>query len=195
MTNEQSSSWIRSVNAIVRGDVLNYRAIRVGPTPILLQKYGLASTQLVMSSGKIATARREHPEVGLSIWHQLPNLLGDPIAIFPSTRADGSIIVVLIVEDMGGNPVIVPILPGQNGAPNVILSLYGKDSGFSWITDQIAKHKQEGFVVYEKKGSIDSEPKPGSAEAIPSSPDLIPADGSMKPKRIVLKLRQKSSES
>jgi hypothetical protein len=192
MTDEQSSSWIRSVNAIVRGDQLNYRAIRVGPTPILLQKFGLASTQLVMSSGKIATARREHPEVGLSIWHQLPNLLYDPLAIFPSTRADGSIIVVLIVEDVDGNPIIVPILPGQNGSPNVILSLYGKDGGFSWIENQIAQHKNYGAAVYEKKGSIDTEPKPGSAEAIPSSPGPIPADGSMKPNRNILSISKKS---
>ena len=189
------SSWIQSVNAIVRGDSLNFRAIRIGPTPLVLQEFGLASTHLVMSSGKIATARREHPEVALSIWHRLPALLGDPLAIFPSARSDGSVIIVLVVRDSDGSPVIVPIQPGLDGAPNVVLSVYGKAAGMAWVEAQLRQSRANGVSVFKKKGSADSVPKPGSAEAIPSSPGPIPADGSTEPKRGILHLRKKSSES
>jgi Phage MuF-C-terminal domain len=194
------NSWTRAVDAIIRGESHRYRGVRLGQTPNLLKTYGLLPADLMMSAAKIAKARREHPEVSLQTWYQLPDLLGDSFAIFPSARADGSIIVVIAVLDGDGNPVVAPIIPGSNGKENTVLSLYGKSgsdrlTGHDWVTNQITLAREEGYPVYEKGGSVDSKPKPESADAISWSPDLISVDRSTEPKRQILKIRQKSSES
>ena len=79
-----------------------------------------------MSAAKIAKARREHPEVSLQTWYDLPGLLSDPDAVFPSVRDDGTIIVVIAVLDTNGNPIIVPIVSGTSTEMNTVLSVYGK---------------------------------------------------------------------
>jgi hypothetical protein len=195
-----SNSWTRAVDAIIRGESHRYRGVRLGPTPDLLKAYGLLPANLMMSAAKIAKARREHSEVSLQTWYQLPQLLADPFAIFPSARADGSIIVVIAVLDGDGNPVVAPIIPSSNGKENTVLSLYGKGgsdrlSGHDWVASQIVLARKEGYRVYEKGGSVDSKPKPESADAISWSPDLISVDRSTEPKRQILKIRKKSSES
>ena len=198
MNDRANESWCRNVDAIIRG--ARGRLVRLGVTPAILRRMGLSSTDLMMSAGKIATVRREHPEVTLEIWYSLLVLLSDPFAIFPSKRDDGSIVVAITILDVDGSPVVVPILPGEAGQPNIVLSIYGKfptqhQTGHQWIEKQIANAKREGKPYYLKNGSADSVPKPGSAEAIPSSPGSIPADGSTEPRRGILKLRKKSSES
>jgi Phage MuF-C-terminal domain len=195
-----ASSWIRTIDAIIRGESHRYRGVRLGPTPELLKAHGLLPADLMMSAAKIAKARREHPEVALQTWYQLPQLLADPFAIFPSTRADGSIIVIIAVLDVDGNPIVAPITPSSNGKENTVLSIYGKSgsdtlSGHEWVQNQIASARRERLKVYEKGGSVDSKPKPESADAISWSPDLISVDRSTEPKRQILKIRQKSSES
>jgi Phage MuF-C-terminal domain len=184
-------SWSRVVDAIVRGDKFVRPTVRIGHTPLLLRRYGLAPVELIMSAAKIAKVRREHPEISLDIWHRLPALLADPLVVIPSMRRDGSLVVVLVVSDADGSPIIVPIACGIDGGPNAVLSMYGKESGQVWIRAQIKFARQEGIAVYEKKGSADSLPQPGSAEAIPWSPDLIPVDRSTEPRREILKLSVK----
>jgi Phage MuF-C-terminal domain len=127
-------------------------------------------------------------------------IAGRPFAIFPSTRADGSIIVVIAVLDVDGNPIVAPITPSSNGKENTVLSIYGKSgsetlSGHEWVQNQIAFARRERLRVYEKGGSADSKPKPESADAISWSPDLISVDRSTEPRRSILKIRKKSSES
>ena len=190
-----SSSWTRAVDAIFRGDANRFAGVRLGRTPKQLQKLGLGPFDLEMTAGKMAKARREHPEVSLRIWYDLPKLLQDPFAIFPSTKDDGTIIVVIAVVDFDGNPVIVPIVPSFSHARNVVLSIYGKSgneraTGFQWIQNQIAVAKREGKQVFEKSGSADSKPKPESADAISWSPDLISVDRSTEPKRKLLSIRK-----
>ncbi|WP_156022494.1 MuF-C-terminal domain-containing protein [Sphingobium indicum] len=187
-------SWIRNVDAILRGDAKHIRFVKLSPTPALLRSAGLQPADLVMSAGKIAKARRDHPEVSLADWYNLPDLLKDPLAIFPSTRDDGTVVIALVVCDCDGNPVIVPIVADQSPAQNVVLSVYGKEphgerSGFDWIKKQIDDAKKRGNFVYEKADFADSEPKPESAVAIPSSSDLISVDGPAKPKRKILTVR------
>jgi hypothetical protein len=104
------------------------------------------------------------------------------------------------VLDRDGNPIIAPITPSSNGKENAVLSLYGKSgshqvSGHEWVASQIASARKEGYRVYEKSGSVDSKPKPESADAISWSPDLIPVDRSTEPKRQILKIREKSTKS
>ncbi len=150
------SSWTRAIDAIIRGESDRYRSVRLGPTPSILRQFGLIPTDLTMSAAKIAKARREHPEVSLQTWYQLPVLLNDPSAIFPSARADGTIVVVIAVMDVDGNPIIVPIIPSTSGHANAVLSIYGKEgngrlSGHEWIALQITSARTEGLAVYEKK--------------------------------------------
>ncbi len=195
-----SSSWTRAVDAIIRGDANHYESVRLGRTPRILRDFGLGAHDLEMTAGKIAKARKEHAEISLQIWHTLPALLQDPYAIFPSTRDDGTVIVVIAVLDLDGNPVIVPIIESKGRPRNVVLSVYGKAgsdrlNGHEWIANQIATAKREGKKVFEKSGSADSEPKPESADAISWSPDLISVDRSTEPKRQILKLREKSTKS
>jgi hypothetical protein len=184
-------SWSRVVDSIVRGDKFVRPTVRLGHTPPLLRRYGLAPVELIMSAAKIAKVRREHPEISLAIWHRLPALLADPLVVIPSTRRDGSLVVVLVVSDTDGSPIIVPIACGRDGGPNAVLSVYGKDSGQVWVQAQIKYAQQDGIAVYEKKGPADSLPQPGSAEAIPWSPDLIPVDRSTEPRREILTLGSK----
>lgn len=193
-------SWIRNVDAILRGDAKHIRFVKLSATPALLRAAGLHPADMVMSAGKIARARRDHPEVSLDDWHNLPDLLADPLAIFPSTRDDGTVVVALVICDCDGNPVIVPIVADQNPKQNVVLSIYGKEpqgdrSGFDWIRSQIDAAAKRGEFVYQKKDFADSEPKPESALAISSSPDLISADGPTKPNRKILSLRSKIKNS
>jgi len=148
-----------------------------------------------MTQGKVARCRREHPEVGRDIWHHLPALLMDPLAAVPSKRRDGSLVVVLVVTDSSGHPVVVPIAPGSDGSPNAVLSVYGKANGIDWLAKQIEYAKADGLPYYVKKDFVATMPQPGSAEAIPSSPGLIPADGTTKPKRNILSLRKNSTKS
>ncbi len=189
------SSWTRAIDAIIRGESDRFRSVRLGPTPELLKQFGLAPADLNMSAAKIAKARRDHPEVTLETWYALPQLLSAPAAIFPSTREDGSLIVVISVIDTDGNPIIVPIIPSDTSQGNIVLSLYGKaDSerltGHEWIALQLKNAKKDGLKVYEIVGSADSKPKPESADAISWSPDLISVDRSTEPKREILSIRK-----
>ena len=195
MIDQDIISWSRVVDAIVRGETLVRPSVKLGHTPPLLRRYGLAPVELIMSAAKIAKVRRDHPEISLDIWHSLPALLADPLAIVPSSRRDGSLVVVLVVADRDGSPVVVPIACGHDGGPNAVLSVYGKEAGFEWLWQQIRYARRDGFNVYEKKGSADSLPQPGSAEAIPWSPDLIPVDRSTEPNRDILSLRKDSTKN
>ena len=131
----------------------------------------------------------------MKTWYALPQLLSAPSAIFPSTREDGSIIIVIAVLDTDGNPIIVPIIPSDTSQGNIVLSIYGKtgserSTGHQWIALQLKYAKENGLNVYEKVGSADSKPKPESADAISWSPDLISVDRSTEPKRKLLSIRK-----
>ncbi|MEQ1687939.1 MAG: hypothetical protein ABL874_05150 [Sphingopyxis sp.] len=188
------SGWAAIVDKIIRGDKINRPIVVVGRTPELLRKYGLPSASLTMTVAKVARCRREHSEVPLAVWHDLPKLLEDPLAIFPSQHRDGSMVILLVVLDRNGNHILVVAHPGDGGA-NVILSVYGKEAGFDWITREIAQAKAEGLDVYEKNGFADSLPQPPVAEATSSSHGLIPSDGTAKPRRDILRIREKSTKS
>jgi hypothetical protein len=188
------SSWARAVDAIIRGESGRFRRVRLGPTPTVLKQFGLVPADLTMSAAKIATARRDHPEVSLDTWHNLPALLNEPHAIFPSTREDGTLIVVIAVVDDDGNPIIVPIIANVKEHTNTVLSVYGKQgndrrNGHEWVALQVSNARKEGRTVYEKSGSADSKPRPESADAISWSPDLISVDRSTEPQRSILTMR------
>jgi Phage MuF-C-terminal domain len=116
----------------------------------LLKRFGLPAASLRMTVAKVARCRRDHPEVPLDIWHRLPELLEDPLAIFPSRRRDGSMVILLVVVDRNGDPVLVAATPGDARA-NVILSVYGKSAGLIWVADELASAQAEGRPTYERK--------------------------------------------
>ena len=186
--------WSNVVNRIVRGDQLRRQMVVVGPTPEILCQYGLSAGNLSMTVAKVATCRREHPEVPLQVWHVLPSLLADPLAIFPSKRRNRSLVVLLVVEDRDGNPVIVAIEPDLDSDQNIILSVYGKEAGLAWVVAEIASARQEGLPVYEKNGFAASMPQPPVAKATSSSHGLIPSDGTAKPLRKILTLSEKTTK-
>ena len=183
------SGWAAVVDKIVRGDKLNRPTVMVGPTPDLLREFGLSAASLSMTVAKVARCRRDHPEVPLAVWHELPGLLADPLAIFPSQRRDGSIVIVLVVQDRTGAPILVAATAGD-GSVNMILSVYGKDAGLPWVANELALARANGLPVYEKNGFAASLPQPPVAEATSSSHDLISSNGTAKPKRHILSLRK-----
>ena len=150
-----------------------------------------------MSASKIARVRRDHPEVSLQILYALPQLICEPAAMFPSIRRDGSTVIVLVVRDSAGDPVIAVVQPDPVVGRNVVLSVYGKEGGDGWIKAQLNYAQNEGLVVFEKVDFTATVPKPGSVseDTIPSSSGLIPVDGAAKPKREILHLSKKSTQS
>ncbi|HEY0149208.1 MAG TPA: hypothetical protein VGB70_09385 [Allosphingosinicella sp.] len=189
------SAWRNALDKILRGDANKLRDVRLGATPNFIVAMGLDQVALVMTAGKIAKARREHPEVPLSTWHTLPALLEQPKAVFPSSKNDGSLIVVIDAEDALGNPIIVPVIADRTARRNVVLTLYGKSAtdrhtGDEWIKSQLEAAKRESKKIYVREGFADSEPKPKADDAL-SSPGLIPVDGPAKPQRSILTLPSK----
>ena len=190
---DQLGGWSSVVNRIVRGDRPKQPRVVLGATPLLLQSFGLNSGALTMSAEKLARCRREHPEVALNVWHRLPKLFDDPLAIFPSAKRDGSMAILLLAIDSDGNPVIAVIVPDQ-GPLNVVLSVYGKHNGFVWAQHQMARARQEYLPVFEGKDFAASLPQPPAVETASSSRGLIPVDGTAKPSRQILGLSKKSTE-
>lgn len=177
------------MDRIIRGDRLNRPTVIVGPTPQLLKDFGLPAASFQMTVAKVAKARKDHPEVPLLVWHDLPRLLEDPLAIFPSRWRDGSMVILLIVEDRNGDPILVAAAPGAHG-PNAILSIYGKEAGLEWVAKEIESAKAEGLPTYERKGFAATLPQPPVVETTSSSHGLIPSNGTAKPKRDILSIRK-----
>ena len=92
-------------------------------------------------------------------------------------------------------PILVPIMPGNGNAPNIVLSAYAKPNGTAWIEREIELAKRDKLIHFVEKGFAAALPKPGAANAIPSSSGPIPADGTTKPKRYILSLRKDSTKS
>ena len=190
----QLGGWSAVVDRIVRGDRPRQPLVVLGPTPALLISFGLNSGALTMSAEKLARCRRDHPEVSLDVWHRLPQLIADPLAVFPSARRDGSVVILLLEIDCDGNPVIAVAVPDQ-GPLNVVLSVYGKHNGLAWAQNEIARAVLDRLKIFERKDFAASLPQPPAVETASSSRGLIPVDGTAKPKREILKPRQKSTNS
>jgi hypothetical protein len=177
---------------VIRGERPNRDFLQVAMTCDPLALMGCSHGMVVMTPGKLARCRREHPEVTLAEFYQLPNYLADPLAIFPSYRDDGSLVLLLVSESTAGNPIIAALLPGEHKSPNVLLSVYVKDAGIDWIWQQIALAEKEKQQFWMRKDFAATQPQPGSQEVQPPSPSgPIPAGGAAKPSREILTIRKK----
>ena len=185
--------WRRVVDKIIRGERPKRDYLDVATTPSLLVELGFSSGPIVITPGKLARCRREHPEVTLVELYRLPNFLHDPIAVFPSRRDDGSQILLLIIEGASGQPIIAAALPGQGDAPNVILSIYGKNAGMNWVWQQIAAAERDNSQCWVRKdfAATQPQPGPGSNDPSPSPSGPIPASGATKPTREILTIGEK----
>jgi hypothetical protein len=111
-----------------------------------------------MAPGKIKLASREHSEIPISLWRQLPGLLRKPLAVIPSARRDGSVIPVLVLNQSQAAPVLVPITCDPKKRSNTILSVYQKDAGFVWVKAEIERAAEEGLPHFVGKGFADTLP-------------------------------------
>ncbi|MEQ1496016.1 MAG: hypothetical protein ABL912_09710 [Novosphingobium sp.] len=191
---DQLGGWPAVVNRIVRGDRPSQPRVVLGPTPSILLELGLNSGALTMSAEKLARCRREHSEVALDVWHRLPQLIANPLAVFPSYKRDGSVVLLLLEIDRDGNPVVAAVIP-DSGPLNVVLSVYGKQDGLAWAQKEIARAIADQLPVFEGKDFAASLPQPPAVETASSSRGLIPVDGTTKSKREILHLPKESSKS
>lgn len=198
MTNTQNlAGWARVVGLILGGQRHRFPYVRIGPTPPILRKYGLGPRDLAITPGKILRVAKEHPEITREIWLSLPKMLQSPVAIVPSSHGDGSIVPVLAFGGGGEGLLLVPVLPARDIAFNLVLSVYARTDGLAWLNRELGIADQQGKSRYLERGFAATLPQPGSASenAIPSSSGSIPVDGTAKPKREILRLRKKSTES
>lgn len=179
---EQSSSdlarWGHAIDAIIRGDKIGRPMVRLGQTPAVLRELGMPDGEMAMATSKIARARREHPEVALSVWKDLPNLVSNPRAVFPSAKGDGSLIVAVDARDADNAPIIVPVIASHDGT-TVVLSVYGKTDGDAYIAKEIERAKREGSYLYVREGLADalvaSEKAPGASPSHAPIASEVPA--------------------
>ncbi|MDH7973681.1 acetyltransferase [Sphingomonas sp. AR_OL41] len=181
--------WRSAVDAVLRGEPKG-RQLEVGKVSAALRSVGLGEGSVVMSASKLATAWKKH-QVPADVLHNLPALIEEPLAVFPSAKRDGTQIVATVARDRNGDPVIVPLVAHESGGA-VVLSVYGKSgseraSGDEWIAKEIAQAQADGLKVFLGKGFADLKPQPAEQSSAPPS-DLIPAGGSAKPGRKILSL-------
>lgn len=179
------SQWAAQVDRIIRGDKAP-ALVSMGDTPLVLQAVGLPAGPLQMTRAKLAKARREHPEVSLDTWRNLPKLVADPRAVFPSSHDDGSFVIAIEARDANNDPVIVPVVANQQGG-SVVLSVYGKNDGEAFIAREVARAQREGSQVYVSEGLADAlvAEAPGSAASHAPIASEVPA----KPRRPILSRR------
>lgn len=196
MADDGLSGWARFVGEILDGRVYGQPYVRIGLTPLILQQNGFGPHNLIITPGKIVRIVKDHPEITRKILRDLPNSLRNPVAILPSARRDGTLISVLVLESDCPDPILVPIFPAPDRASNIVMSVYAKPQGMIWIEREIEQATRDKVPFYARKGFAATLPKPGSAseDTIPSSPGPIPADGTTKPERRILRLREKSSD-
>ena len=154
------------------GQMASSDYIKLGKTPPILQKYGMADGEMLMPQSVVPKAaypagyrqalargagisenqikKIQGHNLGFEPIRQLPERLKDPVAILKSDTRDGSIVVLTDMIDKYGQPVIVPVRVDQNGFSefsSVIPSMYGK-KGFAEFMEQ-----QKGNILYwnEKK--------------------------------------------
>ena len=188
------SGWARFVNQILDGRIYRYPYVRIGPTPNILRKFGLGPYDLTITPGKIVRIADQHPEISRQIWQDLPISLANPAAVLPSQKRDGSVVPVLVCQAHVESPIFVPIMP--NKSANVVLSVYGREDGAYWVAREarIASRDGEKYFIREDFAATMPKPESDPKRPISSSSGAIPADGTAKPKREILKLPKKSSK-
>lgn len=171
---KSTTEWKARLDDLAAGKIAESRMMHVGRVPGALREFGFKGGIRVRAS-KIAKVAREHGnKLPLSVLENLPALLADPVAAFPSGYSDGSFVVALDAVDKAGDPVIVAVKPeeGRDGS-NVVLSLYGKSGGVQWIADSVQRELRGKNKVYLRDG-LGGAPTTGDASEGRSSYGPIP---------------------
>lgn len=122
--------------------------IKVMQTPLVMQMVGAKNLPIYIDPGKLSTIRKEHPEMTIDVFKQMPRALTDPIMIVDSMTTAGRIVVVLELKDKSGINVVVPFeldtMKGLTRA-NIITSAYGKEIdgaiNYDWYLKNIRENK------------------------------------------------------
>ncbi|API59642.1 hypothetical protein BSL82_10190 [Tardibacter chloracetimidivorans] len=180
----QSPAWVSGIDAALSGK-RTIGFLDMGGTPSVLVDMGLPAAPLVIGRAKIATIRDKH-RVPAEVFHNLPELLADPLAVFPSADPNhaSTLIAQLDARDIEGNPIIAAIMPDTGKGNNVVLSAYGKErhgskTGDDIVARMIAAEERKGNKVYKREAS------PGRYSG--PIPDISPA----RQKKPILSLRSK----
>ncbi len=165
---KDAAHWAKRLALLTQGAVPASQHIRLGRVPAVLQAVGFGKGNLVMLAGKIYKVLKEHPEVPRAVFDRLPELISDPLAVFPSGKNDGSYVVVLDAKDTAANLIIAPLQKSGSGSDNqaasVVLSVYGREGADGdWIQRQIEAALMRREKVYLKEFSpATREDEPGS---------------------------------
>jgi hypothetical protein len=165
---KDAAHWAKRLALLMQGQVPAGQHIRLGRVPAVLQAVGFGKGNLVMLAGKVYKVLRDHPEVPRDVFDRLPELLSDPLAVFPSGKNDGSYVVALDAKDTAANLIIAPIQKSGSGSDNqvasVVLSVYGReDADGDWLQRQIDAALTRREKVYLREfGPATREDEPGS---------------------------------
>lgn len=125
--------------------------IKVMQTPLVMQMVGAKNLPIYIDPGKLSTIRKEHPEMTLNVFKQMPRALADPIMIVDSMTKTGRIVVALELKDESGVNVVVPFeLNAMKGLTraNIITSAYGKEIDGAINYDWYLKNIRENRLRY-----------------------------------------------
>lgn len=125
--------------------------IKVMQTPLVMQMVGAKNLPIYIDPGKLSTIRKEHPEMTMNVFKQMPRALADPIMIVDSMTKTGRIVVALELKDESGVNVVVPFeLNAMKGLTraNIITSAYGKEIDGAINYDWYLKNIRENRLRY-----------------------------------------------
>ncbi len=143
--------------------------IKLGPTPPILQKYGMVDGDLLMPQGVVPKVdypagyrqalakgtdisenqikKIQGHDLGFEVIRQLPVRMKNPVAILKSDTQKDSLVVLTDMMDKFGQPIIVPIKVAKDGTTeigNILPSMYGRKGFESFMEEQ----KKKGNILY-----------------------------------------------
>jgi hypothetical protein len=164
------NAWRLALDRAIDGSLDASRLIDVGQVSPVLSAMGMPRGKIYVAVEKIRKILDEHPEVTREMLRDLPKLMADPYAIFPSATEKGRLVVAVRAVDASGNPVIIPVMARAKNRGVQIASIYAKNSGFDWVAQQVASAKKTGKQVYLRKDlartSVALEPQPSAPIAV-----------------------------
>ena len=180
------------VNDVAKGTYINNapNAIKVGDTPQWMIDLNYNQLPVLMDYAHIKSAmgvgKTPHQHnISKEVLSTLPELLSDPIAVFPSATVKDSLLAILKATDNDGKVIVAAIKPDDNKhfynsvrvQSNYMASTYGKDNVVKFFNKVLDKQK----IVYppnKQKNQIVSDiiRLQSSANINLSDGDIIPRE-------------------
>jgi len=130
------------------GQLAGTEPLSVGETPDVLRLLGAASLPVVINRRTVDKILHDKHQLPIELLRQLPERIADPIMVFDSATAEGSMVVMTEMEHDGKTVVAAVHLNSRAGRHEVnrVASVYGKDQDgiFSrWVTDGLLRYQQQ----------------------------------------------------